>query len=47
MKYHYIWRCECKAGICEFDTKREAMESWHGKFCGRCPVVRKVREYEA
>jgi hypothetical protein len=39
----YVWICECSVGTCEFDTKREADESYHGKFCGLNPVVRRVR----
>ena len=41
MKRKYIWQCECKAGWCDFDTKREAEEEKNGKFCGKFIGIKK------
>ena len=33
-KTRHVWLCTCKAGYCDFATKREAMaESGMSKFC--------------
>ncbi|MHC4616307.1 MAG: hypothetical protein ACYTEQ_01000 [Planctomycetota bacterium] len=43
-RIRYIWICECNAGMCDFDTKREADERvGRSKFCGNWERIRKKR----
>ena len=39
-----IWRCECSAGECDFDTKAEAYDARGGKFCGRGSQIKRVKD---
>ena len=39
----FIWRCECKGGSCDFDTKREA-ENATSDWCFHKRKIRKVKE---
>jgi hypothetical protein len=41
----FIWRCECSAGWCNFDTKRAACESSNSQFCGR-GLIKRVKRAE-